>query len=155
MLENCESDPACDNWVSWVKTEIYSLGFEDFWVSQESISDQIGYFSNMAKQRITDHYMQSLRATLDCSSKSHIYKHVVSTFSLQPYLTKPIPKRYKTRITKLRLSSLNIATIHPTDEVEIEKKSLTTLIIPLLLDVIKSIMCWLNNWNPNYFTHYK
>ena len=73
MLEKCEFDPTCDN---WVKTQIYSLGLGDFWVSHESISDQISYFINMAKQRITDHFIQSLRATLDCSSQSHIYKHI-------------------------------------------------------------------------------
>ena len=87
----------------------YSLGLGHFWVSQEVISEQIGYFINMAKQRITDHFIQYLHATLDCSSKSYIYKYVVSTSSLQQYLSKPIPKRHEILITKLRLSSLTTA----------------------------------------------
>lgn len=48
---------------------------------------------------------KNVRAFFGSSPKCIIYKHIVDSFCLQSYLTKPICIKYKKAITRLRLSS--------------------------------------------------
>ena len=53
--------------------------------------------------------IQEFDGLLNTSPKCLLYRHLVSTFNLQPFLSKPIPNLYKRCIIKIRLCSHNLA----------------------------------------------
>jgi hypothetical protein len=108
MYRECESNPNCSNWAAMIKKELFSMGLGEFWVEQYMSLEQTNYFLTLAKQRMKDQFIQTLQATFEASRKCLIYKNLANTFSLQAYLSKPIPSKFKIMISKIRLSSLNI-----------------------------------------------
>ena len=95
-----------NNWVCNIRKELFHLGLNDLWYSQNSLcKDHI----IVIKQRLCDIVKQEFDATLESSSKCFLYRYMISNFSLQSYLCKPIPDIYKKCIVKFRLSSHNLA----------------------------------------------
>ena len=49
---------------------------------------------------------------MNCSSKCKVCMHVIDHFTLQYYLTKALPIKYKKQICRIRMSSHNLAIEH-------------------------------------------
>ena len=86
------------NWVTAVKNELHSLGFGYVWFNTTFNNSQHNLL--LIKQRILDQGNQFLRSSLEKSPKCFLYKHVIDlSESLQFYLTKYLPKKYRICIT--------------------------------------------------------
>lgn len=103
MYNECEANPNCKNWAAKIKHELSSLGMMDIWVTQHVTN--VNYFLSVVKQRLLDIFKQECETFFTTSSKCIIYRHIVDHLSLQAYLSKPIPIKYKKAIVRLRLSS--------------------------------------------------
>ena len=66
------------------------------------------YFATI-KQRLQDNLKQRFDGEMKNSVKCCNYQYIVDNFLLQYYLTKGIPELYRNCITKIRLSSHNLA----------------------------------------------
>lgn len=100
------------NWATSVRDELNNLGFSDIWLNPYSVR-QSNVILLEIKQRIFDHGKQLLTASLDTSPKCFLYKYLVDqNLSLQFYLTKYIPKKYRICLAKIRTSSHSLALLH-------------------------------------------
>jgi hypothetical protein len=95
----------CDlyrNWATDVKDLLFSLGLGYVWINQE-VCD-VNSFVSTVKQRLQDICVQTLRSTINTSSKARFYKCLNVNFKLQDYLTLLPEKKYAVTLTKLRIS---------------------------------------------------
>jgi hypothetical protein len=87
LLENAESGR--NNWVSFVRDELFKLGFAEIW--NEQVSDES--LLPLIYQRINDQECQKIMETITNSRKCTFYKKNLSDcFSLEYYLRKAIPR---------------------------------------------------------------
>ena len=93
------------NWAYHVKQELFMSGFGELWINQH-IDDKD---SPVIKQRLLDQSQQLIRSQISASPKCTYYKYLIGVYSLQYYLSKFIPVHLRKCITKLRLSSHNLA----------------------------------------------
>ncbi len=93
------------NWLSSVKSLLCDIGMYEVWLDQgHTINKQ--YFLRMVRERLSDNFIQSVESLIQESTKCLLYKHLVDTWVVQPYLCEQrIPEYYRKAITKIRLSS--------------------------------------------------
>jgi hypothetical protein len=95
----------------FIKNELFHIGLGDIWYNQNYINDS-GlcdiYFATI-KQRLQDNLKQGFDGEMKNSVKCCNYQYIVDNLLLQYYLTKGIPELYRNCITKIRLSSHNLA----------------------------------------------
>ena len=97
LREECDhSKKSLNSWVSNLKIKLCEIGLGDFWLNQDNICVNLHF--PVIKQRIVDIYVQSNFELINCSSKCKVYMHVIDHFTLQYYLTKAIPIKYKKQI---------------------------------------------------------
>ena len=103
LLKTCyEEMIQNDNeWVKNLKTELSKIGLGYLWSDNRSDKCILAEIEN----RITDIYKQETLLEISRSSKGFLYQHLIDNFTLQYYLTKPIPSFYKIHITRYRLVS--------------------------------------------------
>ena len=97
----------CKNWANNIKNELYSIGMGEYWEAQSHIN--VDHFISEVKMRLIDIFLQECYMFMDNSSKCLLYKNLVDTFCLQYYLKKNMCKKYRTIVTKYRLSSHKLA----------------------------------------------
>ena len=85
VLGQREKDPNCKNWLACAKHELDLLGLSDYWINQHNLN--VPLFLATMKQLVGDQCQQNLR---DKTETGRLYKHLVLTYEIQPYLTKPI-----------------------------------------------------------------
>ena len=67
-----------------------------FWFNQGNI--RVNLHFPVVKQRFMDIYIQSNFEQINCSCKCKEYMHIMDHFTLQYYLTKTLPVKYKKQI---------------------------------------------------------
>lgn len=100
-----------NNWVSEIRNILISIGMNDIW-QQQKVEDEV-FFLHIVKQSLKDLAYQKIDSYIQGSNKCMIYKYVIKQDrNLQPYLNSCIPSKYKTMLSKFRLSAhaLNIET---------------------------------------------
>ena len=93
MLGQCEVDPNCKNWLTCVKHELDSLSLSDYWINLHNLNAPL--FLATMKQHVRDQCQQNLQGRIETGRKSLLYKHLVHSYEIQPYLIKPIPLEFK------------------------------------------------------------
>ena len=104
---SCENDKQnYQSWAKFIKEQLHCLGLGYMWNDQRNLNSRICL--PIIRQRLNDHFIQTLYSKMQTESKCYIYKHLIDNFCLQYYLEKSIPKVYKKCISKMRLSSHNL-----------------------------------------------
>ena len=106
LLQDIQNDPNKTNWASLVQTLLSTLGFHEVWLSQGVGNEQL--FLNEFKQRLADSHMQNLHDRISNSPKARFYSMFYS-FGFKSYLEQVTVIKFRTAITKLRLSSHRLA----------------------------------------------
>ncbi|XP_076100737.1 uncharacterized protein LOC143069817, partial [Mytilus galloprovincialis] len=108
-LQKCPNNKT--NWLYFIKNELLSKGLGDIWYNQGLFLDSklSSSFYLIIKQRLFDCLKQDFGSQMNNLVKCTSYRYMVQNFCLQNYLCKPIPVIYKTCITKIRLSSHDLA----------------------------------------------
>ena len=97
MLQDLELLPDKVNWASWLRQLLMSLGFYEVWLNQEV--GIICAFLSLAKQRLTDNFIQGWQERLNFSSRANIN---ISSFHFQPYLDNINVLKYSQVFSKLK-----------------------------------------------------
>jgi len=95
------------NWASHIKNTLDELGLSNIWADQTTIINQTDqtFIYNTIKQRLLDNYKQSWYSEINNSPRLMSYCRFKNTFELEPYLDFITNKKYKTSLTRFRLSS--------------------------------------------------
>ena len=101
MLQDLELLPNKVNWASLLQHLLMSLGFNEVWINQGV--GNINVFLSMAKQRLTDNFLQGWQERLNNSSRANFYS-AVSKFQFQPYLDNINILKFSQALSKLRIS---------------------------------------------------
>ena len=102
MLNDLELRPNKTNWASLVKQLLFSLGLNYAWYAQGV--GNVNYFLTIVKQRLNDQFMQNWKNRLTMSSRATFYEPI-SEFRFQPYLNIINVTKFRTAVTRLRVSS--------------------------------------------------
>ena len=102
MLNDLETQPLKLNWALSVKELLCKLGFMQAWLSQGVGNEQ--RFVEMFKTRVKDIFMQDWHARLETSTRARFY-NIFANFRYQNYLDDINVERFRTSLSKLRLSS--------------------------------------------------
>jgi hypothetical protein len=97
------------NWAIHVKNELFDIGLCHIWCNQGYTCLYYDIYFPIVKQRITDIYVQNIVEQIQSSSRCRIYMYIYDYFSMQFYLMKAIPHVYKKQISRIRMSSHNLA----------------------------------------------
>ena len=95
-------------WVSQMRDVLLSTGFGYIWYKQSV--DNKSTFVSQLKQRMSNHFIQSVFYISDTSPKCFIYKYMVNNLCLQSYLQTPITFKYKQILCKYRISAHSLST---------------------------------------------
>ena len=102
LLNDIERFPQKVNWASLVRNELNNLGFNDVWQAQGV--GHVNRFLVILKTRLKDNFMQNWNARINDSSRASFYQ-TFSEFQFQPYLNMVNIKKFRTALSKLRISS--------------------------------------------------
>ena len=102
MLQDLEVLPNKVNWASLLHHLLMSLGFNEFWINQGV--DNMNFFLSMAKQELTDNFLQGWQERLNNSSRAKFY-NAIYKFQFQPYLDNINVLKFSQALNKLRMSS--------------------------------------------------
>ena len=102
MLQDLELLPNKVNWASLLHHLLMSLGFNEVWNNQGV--GNINVFLSMAKQRLTDNFLQGWQERLNNSALANFYS-AISKFQSQPYLDNFNIFKFSQAQNKLRMSS--------------------------------------------------
>jgi hypothetical protein len=94
--------PNCISWARGVRNILQSLGFNDVWLNQ-GVGD-VNIFLKLAKQRLTDNFIQKWQSELYESSRARTFV-LFCNFQLQPYLTSVDVEKYRIAMSRFRMSS--------------------------------------------------
>ena len=90
------------NWASLVKDSLSGLGFYEVWLTQ-GVGD-VKLFLSLLKQRLKDTFIQNWYQRIQDSTRASFYR-TFAAFEFQNYLETVDIKKFRTALTKLRLSS--------------------------------------------------
>ena len=102
MLNDIEAQPLKHHLALSVKRLPSNLGFMEVWLSQGVGNEQ--RFLEIFKTRVKDIFMQVRHSQLETSSRARFY-NTFASFRYQNYLDVVEIDKYRTSISKLRLSS--------------------------------------------------
>ena len=107
MLNSIRTHNVCNNWASFVKRELYSLGLGYYWDNQYVINAKC--FISQVKTRLFNIFKQHCISQLESSNKCILYRQLVTMFDLQYYLRKGnILTKHKHTLCKFRISAHNL-----------------------------------------------
>ena len=89
------------NWAFQIKSLLESLGLPNMWLRQEYQSANL----SQIKQRIFDQYKQSWYVAINNSKRLRSYSRYKHSFELESYLDNINERKFKTALTRFRLSS--------------------------------------------------
>ena len=104
MYTNCEKYK-CKNWAYDVKKILIDLGFNGIWIDKKIDNSML----QIVKTRIFDQAKQDIFSKIEKSRKCIFYKYLIDGLYLQCYLRKSIPVKFQRCISKIRLSSHQLA----------------------------------------------
>ena len=89
------------------KNALDELGLSNIWADQTTITNQTDqtFIYNTIKQRLLDNFKQSWYSEINNSPRLMSYCRFKNTFELEPYLDFITNKKYRTSLTRFRLSS--------------------------------------------------
>ena len=94
----------CKNWVTYVKSLLYELGFIESWDY-----DDTSYLTpNRIKQRLREHYKQNILASLSKYSRLSIYCQYKQDYCFEKYLDDIYIFKFRCSLLNLRCGVLNI-----------------------------------------------
>jgi hypothetical protein len=93
------------NWAHQIKSILYNIGLQYMWDEHQVL--EISYIH--IKQRILDVYKQTCHTSINNSSRLTSYSLFKHEFKLEKYLSCISDKKYQIALTKLRLSSHDLA----------------------------------------------
>ena len=102
MLQDLELLPNKVNWASLLHHLLMSLGFNEVWINQGV--GNMNVFLSMAKQRLTDNFLQRWQERFNNSSHANLYS-AISKFQFQPYLDNIDILKFSQALSNLRMSS--------------------------------------------------
>ena len=102
VLQELELLPNKVNWASLLQHLLMSLGFNEVWINQGV--GKINVFLSMAKQRLTDNFLQRWQERFNNSSHANFYS-AISKFQFQSYLDNINILKFSQALSKQRMSS--------------------------------------------------
>ena len=102
MLSDIEINARNINWASLVKNLLSRLGFFEVWLNQGV--GNVNQFFTVLQQRLKDQYIQDWSSALENSSRALFYRNIAD-FKFQSYFEIISVKKFRTAMTKLRVSS--------------------------------------------------
>ena len=103
----CELENGANNWAGNVKYILSKYGFLYVWENPTNIGN-INCFINSFKNRVQDEFLQEWFAYIGNSSKLLLYKEIKSHFGYESYLDNIVTKKYRSILTKIRLTAHNL-----------------------------------------------
>ena len=103
----CELENGANNWAGNVKYILSKYGFLYVWENPTNIGN-INCFINSFKNRVQDEFLQEWFASVGNSSKLLLYKEIKSHFGYESYLDNIVTKKYRSILTKIRLTAHNL-----------------------------------------------
>ena len=94
------------NWVTSVRTNLYTNGFGYIWENQTEINDKLFLFEYV--QRLKDQYVQSWRTNCENSRKLCTFKDFKVSFMIEPYVTIIDVAKFRKCMALFRCSSHNL-----------------------------------------------
>lgn len=102
MLSDIEVDDRKSNWALLVKGLLSNLGFYEVWLQQNVGDSKI--FISVAKQRLTDNFIQKWNEEINQSSRALFYRSIAN-FHFHQYLDIISIRKFRVALCKLRVSS--------------------------------------------------
>ena len=102
MLRDIEINGRKINWAILVRNLLGNLGFFEVWLNQGV--GNVNQFLTVLRQRLKDQYMQDWSNEINNSSRARFYRNI-SDFCIQPYLNLITIRKFRTAMTKLRVSA--------------------------------------------------
>ena len=102
MLQGIEKYPRKKSWAKSVKNLLENLGFNNVWLFQGV--GNINMFLTLFNQRLNDQFIQEWNENLNNSTRADTYR-LFATFSFKQYLDQINIKKFRTAVTRLRVSS--------------------------------------------------
>ena len=102
MLRDIEINGRKINWAILVRNLLGNLGFFEVWLNQGV--GNVNQFLTVLRQRLKDQYMQDWSNEINNSSRARFYRNI-SDFCIQPYLNLITIRKFRSAMTKLRVSS--------------------------------------------------
>ena len=102
MLIDLQNNPEVMNWARRVKILLDTMGFSEVWLNQGVANNE--YFLQIFKVRSKDCFIQIWNEELRESTRASTYI-LFSKFSYQSYLDTILNKKFRTALTRLRVSS--------------------------------------------------
>ena len=102
MLRDLEINDRKINWAILVRNLLSNLGFFEVWLNQ-GVWD-VKLFLTMLRQRIKYQFIQGWAGEIQNSSRARFYRNITE-FHFQPYLDIINIRKFRTAMTKLRVSS--------------------------------------------------
>jgi hypothetical protein len=106
MLSDIERNDDISNWAKTVRSILYNLGLNYAWLFQEVGNENI--FISLVKQRLKDIFTQNWMAELNTSTRASTFR-LFANFNFSKYLAQVKIKKYRSALTRLRLSSHRLA----------------------------------------------
>ena len=103
----CELENGANNWAGNVKYILSKYVFLYVWENPTNIGN-INCFINSFKNRVQDEFLQEWFASIGNSSKLLLYKEIKSHFGYESYLDNIVTKKYRSILTKIRLTAHNL-----------------------------------------------
>lgn len=102
LIQDIEENNRQINWAQLVKQLLFRMGFAEVWI-QQNVGD-VKIFLGMFKRRLKDNFVQNWNSEINDSSRAVFYK-TFSNFSFQTYLDIVTVKKYRTALSRIRVSS--------------------------------------------------
>ena len=102
LLHDHDIYPEKKSWVKSLKDVLDRLGFSDVWFFQ-GVGD-IKIFLSVAKQRISDMFLQTWSSEMENTTRGRTYR-LFSSFQLQPYLNFVNVSKFRMALTRFRVSA--------------------------------------------------
>ena len=102
MLSDIDRNHRITNWALLVRNVLADLGFYKVWL-QQNVGNPVKFLS-LVKQRLYDNFLQKWNIEINGSTRANFYKNI-SNFGFQSYLDIVTIKKFRTALSRLRLSS--------------------------------------------------
>ena len=105
MLNDLDIHPHKKSWAFHVRHILQTYGFNEVWLFQGV--GNVNVLMNLFMQRVQDNFMQLWSMEIEGSSRASLYK-LFSKFELAFHLKNVSVKKFRTALTRLRMSSHNL-----------------------------------------------
>ena len=107
MKENILLNTESNFWLVKIKQLLERNGFADVWHFPQSVDVKV--FIPLLKRRLLDNFLVDLRGGLNVCTSMVLYRELNRDFEMCPYLNSLVNRNLRNALTKLRLSSHQLA----------------------------------------------